>query len=198
MAADTKGVQVKLQAVQSALKAPKDQTGRFGKHRSAEKILEAVKPLLNEHGLILVLSDDIEEVGGRNYVKASAVVSDGSATIEASGLAWEGDVSRGLDASQVTGIASSYARKYALCGLFAIDDTKDADTSEYGSSDKPTDRQRAEVFSLLKHLDVSTAEMNKYVTQKYSLDLTKLTSGEANNLLGILRKDAARSMEPTA
>src|SRR5688572_4829855 len=108
----------RLLAVQHALKAPKDQTGRFGKHRSAEKILEAVKPLLNEHGLVLVMSDDVVQVGERNYIKSTALVTDGGLKITASALAWEGKVDRGLDASQVTGVASSYARKYALCGLF--------------------------------------------------------------------------------
>lgn len=119
-----------LQVIQSKLKAPKGNYNSFGKYkyRSAEDILEAVKPLLNEENCILTLSDEIVQVGDRYYIKATCTLvnSDGQ-IVETSALAREEDTKKGMDASQITGTASSYARKYALNGLFCIDDTKDAD-----------------------------------------------------------------------
>jgi hypothetical protein len=115
------------------LKAPKGQTNKFGgyKYRSAEDILTAVKPLLSEWSSTLVITDDIVEVGGRVYVKATAILADteGDFTINVSGFARESEIKKGMDDAQITGSASSYARKYALNGLFAIDDTKDADAT---------------------------------------------------------------------
>jgi len=121
----------KLSAVQSRLKAPKGQFNSFGKYkyRSCEDIVEAVKPLLTEHGLALVMSDTIVETGGRVYVHATAIVSDGESEVAASGFAREEENKKGMDGSQVTGAASSYARKYALNGLFCIDDGKDSDST---------------------------------------------------------------------
>lgn len=123
-----------LAAVQAELKAPKDQYNSFGKYkyRSAEGILEAVKPIVKKHGCVLWISDEMVEIGGRVYVKATAYFAltdiDGLATaIAVSAFARESESKAGMDASQITGSASSYARKYALNGLFAIDDTKDAD-----------------------------------------------------------------------
>lgn len=121
----------KLVAVQTALKAPKGQFNKFGgyKYRSCEDILEAVKPLLLEQGLQLTITDEPVEVGGRIYIKATATVTDGSETATVSGYAREAETKKGMDESQITGTASSYARKYALNGLFLIDDTKDADAT---------------------------------------------------------------------
>ena len=121
----------KLVAVQAALKAPKGQFNKFGgyKYRSCEDILEAVKPLLLEQGLQLTITDEPIEVGGRIYIKATATVTDGSETAAVSGYAREAETKKGMDESQITGTASSYARKYALNGLFLIDDTKDADAT---------------------------------------------------------------------
>lgn len=128
----TEGTSVakKLLAIQEQLHAPKAEEGRFGKHRNVEGILEALKPHLKTNKAALVLTNDITEVNGRNYVSATATLidSEGGDTISATAHAWEGELSRGLDAPQVTGSASSYARKYALSGLFAIDDTKDPDS----------------------------------------------------------------------
>ena len=119
-----------LQIIQSKLKAPKGNYNSFGKYkyRSAEDILEAVKPLLNEENCVLTLSDEIVQVGDRYYIKATCTLvnSDGQ-IVETSALAREEETKKGMDASQITGAASSYARKYALNGLFCIDDTKDAD-----------------------------------------------------------------------
>lgn len=126
-----------LRKVQIELKAPKNEDGRFGKSRSAEAILEAAKPVLEKHDLTLVITDDIVEVGGRHYVRATATVYNGEASVSATAHAWEGDIDRGLDAAQITGKASSYARKYAMGGLFAIDDTKDADHDAESSNSAP-------------------------------------------------------------
>jgi len=117
-----------LSEIQKHLKAPKNNFNNFGKYkyRNCEDILEAVKPLLGE--ATLTLTDEIVLVGDRFYVKAMAKLSDGSEIESATAYAREPDEKKGMDASQITGTASSYARKYALNGLFCIDDTKDADS----------------------------------------------------------------------
>ena len=117
----------KLERIQKQLKAPKNQHNKFGgyNYRSCEDILEAVKPLLD--GCVVTISDTIREVGGRVYVEAEATISDGTNQINVCAYAREPEDRKGMDASQITGSASSYARKYALNGLFLIDDTKDAD-----------------------------------------------------------------------
>ncbi len=132
----------KLMKIQSELKAPKGQHNSFGNYnyRSCEDILEAVKPLLAEQGLTLIISDEVVNVGNHNYVKATATINDSSDIIEVSAYAREAEAKRGMDDSQITGSTSSYARKYALNGLFAIDDTKDADTHDnrdYKPAPKP-------------------------------------------------------------
>ena len=129
------GIYEKLSAIQQELKAPKGQFNSFGKYkyRSCEDILEAVKPICGKYKTALVLLDDIKEVSGRFYVMAQEQLhdceSDGAVT--ATAYAREPVEKKGMDDSQITGTASSYARKYALNGLFCIDDTKDADTDEY-------------------------------------------------------------------
>lgn len=124
----------KLSEIQTKLKAPKGQYNSFGKYkyRSCEDILEAVKPLLGEQKLHIIISDEIVSVGNRFYVKATATISDGENSISTSAYAREEESKKGMDGSQVTGAASSYARKYALNGLLAIDDTKDSDTTNKG------------------------------------------------------------------
>lgn len=143
----------KLLHIQTALKAPKNQKNTFGgyNYRSCEDILEAVKPLLEKDMTTLKLSDEIVEVGGRVYVKATATLYDCSSeteghidTISATGYAREEMEKKGMDASQITGSASSYARKYALNGLFCIDDTKDADATNTHGKDEPRPAPRAE------------------------------------------------------
>ena len=123
----------KLLSIQTKLKAPKGQYNSFGKYsyRSAEDILEAVKPLNAEQGVLLTITDEIKEVGGRIYVVATATVSDGTDELKVSAFAREPENKKGMDDSQITGATSSYARKYALNGLYAIDDNKDADTDEH-------------------------------------------------------------------
>ena len=130
----------KLLAVQTALKAPKGQKNSFGdyNYRSCEDILEAVKLLLAQNGLILTLSDAIELVGSRFYVKATATLADLSECVDhdtcisVTAFAREEETKKGMDGSQITGAASSYARKYALNGLFCIDDTADSDATNDG------------------------------------------------------------------
>lgn len=126
-------ITTKLVNVQSDLKAPKGQYNSFGKYkyRSCEDILEAVKPHLKKNGLALVVRDEIVEIAGRVYVKATAkVIDENGAEISTTAYAREPQEKKGMDDSQVTGSSSSYARKYALNGLFAIDDNKDADSNE--------------------------------------------------------------------
>jgi hypothetical protein len=126
----------RLAQLQNELKAPKGQRNTFGKYnyRSCEDILEAVKPLLVKYGMVLVLSDSVELIGERYYIEASADLIDTATAknmMHSTAYAREPDEKKGMDDSQITGTASSYARKYALNGLFLIDDTKDADTDEH-------------------------------------------------------------------
>ena len=128
-----------LQEIQKELKVPKNQFNKFGgySYRNCEDILEAVKPLLGNS--VLTISDDIVEIGGRVYVRATATFTDGDKVTPITGFAREAENKKGMDAAQITGAASSYARKYALNGLFLIDDTKDAD------SDKPAEEKPVQV-----------------------------------------------------
>lgn len=126
-----------LAEIQAKLKAPKGQFNSFGKYhyRSAEDILEAVKKVVNPMGFSIVLSDVVGEIGGRVYVQSIATLYNGELEYQATGFAREEETKKGMDGSQITGAASSYARKYALNGLFAIDDTKDSDaTNDHGKS----------------------------------------------------------------
>ena len=124
----------KLTKIQSELKAPKKQYNSFGKYnyRSCEDILDALKPLLAKYNASVTIADDIVLIGTRFYVKATAVFTDNETgkTASATAFAREPESKKGMDESQITGTASSYARKYCLNGLFLIDDTKDADTDE--------------------------------------------------------------------
>jgi hypothetical protein len=126
-----------LTEIQKKLKAPKNQTNKFGgyKYRSCEDILEAVKPLIPVD-CSLTISDDMVEVGGRVYVKAIVRFECGETIKEVSSFAREAETKKGMDDAQVTGSASSYARKYALNGMFLIDDTKDPDSGENKDDDK--------------------------------------------------------------
>lgn len=126
----------KLMRIQTKIKAPKNLYNSYGKfnYRNAEGILEAVKPFLSEENCVLSITDDVIDVGGRIYIKAQVSLIDcekGTVISTSNGFAREADTKKGMDESQITGTASSYARKYALNGLFLLDDTKDADTDEY-------------------------------------------------------------------
>lgn len=135
----------KLIKIQKELKAPKGQFNKFGnyKYRSCEDILEAVKPLCAEEGVQLTISDEIVMIGERYYVKATATVTDGSESASVTAYAREEETKKGMDSSQITGATSSYARKYALNGLFCIDDTKDADTDEFTEKTRGSEKKKA-------------------------------------------------------
>lgn len=140
-------------AVQSQLKAPKNQRNDFGgfNYRSCEDILEAVKPLLKAEGLCLTITDDIVMLGDRYYVKATATLSDGERSLPSQAFAREEASKKGMDGSQVTGTASSYARKYALNGLLAIDDSKDADALNNGTPIKAADTTKAKAIAEVRN-----------------------------------------------
>jgi len=154
--------------IQAKLHAPKNQRNTFGNYnyRSCEDILEAVKPLLHELGWYLTISDEIINHGDRFYVEATVTVFDekGQIVRSAKGIAREQETKKGMDAAQITGAASSYARKYALNGLFAIDDTKDADTMDNRESAKTSAKiernwiKEIEVASTLEELRSIFAE----------------------------------------
>ena len=173
-----KAIYAALMAVQSELKAPKGQKNTFGNYsyRSAEDILEAVKPLLKENGLYLNISDEVVLIGDRYYIKATVTAVDIATGEAASSTAFarEAAEKKGMDASQVTGATSSYARKYALNALFGIDDTKDADTDEYARTGqsgaregqaraKPPEPTQTGIHEAMKEL---TAEMQRIHASK--------------------------------
>ena len=173
MVSDLNTSMAALMRIQQRLKAPKNQRNSFGNYnyRSCEDILEAVKPLLEQEDATLILSDELVQVGDRYYVKATAQFVHGENTIETTAFAREAETKKGMDDSQITGTASSYSRKYALNGLFLIDDTKDADTDEYAkntkreSSNKINFREIREKLTEIDDID----ELNKYW---FSLKLT--------------------------
>ena len=139
-----------MQCIQTELKAPKGRTNKFGgySYRSAEDILEALKPLLSKYDCFLTIDDSIVEVGGRVYVKSTATIEEsfGDVVSEASAFAREAEVKKGMDEAQITGSASSYARKYALNGLLCIDDTKDADATNTHGKGEPSYKKKTQTL----------------------------------------------------
>lgn len=140
-----KEINIKLMNIQQELKAPKGQYNSFGKYayRSCEDILEAVKPLLKKEKVALTISDELHYIGNRYYIKATATLIDteSEAIISNSAYAREEETKKGMDGSQITGASSSYARKYALNGLFGIDDNKDSDTTNIQSKEEKEDKK---------------------------------------------------------
>mgnify|MGYP003367402379 CR=1 FL=1 len=180
MAAKT--IHQKLIAIQTELKAPKSQFNKFGgyNYRNCEDILEAVKPLCAKHDVVPLLSDEIVMIGERYYVKGIAKITDGKDEIITTAFARESFDKKGMDESQITGSASSYARKYALNGLFCIDDTKDADFMDNSQNKKPasTPAQTTkpkethvkgydEFVALQKSKKVPPAEITKYIAAEF-------------------------------
>lgn len=149
----------KLLKIQAELKAPKGQYNKFGNfnYRSCEDILEAVKPLMQKHNCVLRISDVLKQIGNRYYIEATATLTDieDNTSIANTAYAREEESKKGMDGSQITGTSSSYARKYALNGLFCIDDTKDTDTDEFtkitngGDSDKEQEKRLEEKINKL-------------------------------------------------
>lgn len=187
----------KLSNVQMELKAPKDQKNSFGnyKYRSCEDILEAVKPLLKKNDLTLVISDTLENIGDRYYVKATATIYDieSGTTLSNTAYAREEETKKGMDGSQITGTSSSYARKYALNGLFNIDDTKDADTDEYTKKTKEEPKENTKNHvSLLKEYeeyllksDTNRDDLYEYFKVKDYTELTDTQLTEAIKIMAI-------------
>ena len=152
----------KLTKIQCELKAPKSLRNDFGKYnyRSAEDILEAVKPLLKKYNCTLVLNDDIVMIGQRIYVKSTATLTDNETKEKETTQAFarEEEQKKGMDASQLTGACSSYARKYALCGLFCIDDGKDADALNTSKQYTEDPNLKLAIQQVLKANDMQTLE----------------------------------------
>ncbi|MFA1821203.1 ERF family protein [Virgibacillus oceani] len=178
----------KLINVQKTLKAPKGNFNSFGKYkyRSAEDILEAVKPLNAEQGLLLTLADEPLLVGDWHYIKATATITDGEGSHVVTAYARESESKKGMDGSQITGTASSYARKYALNGLYLIDDTKDADTDEYQNQNKKDEAITQKQVGSIKTKSMKFAEArNVSVDEVYKAlniaDITKLSKKQAEN-----------------
>lgn len=152
-----------LQQIQSELKAPKGQTNTFGgyKYRSCEDILEALKPVLAKYQAAVILSDEIVQLGERWYVKATATLKTKEGDVSVTAYARETETRKGMDESQITGSASSYARKYALNGLFCIDDTKDADTMDnLEQTPKQAKPTKKAAFIDPKHLSMLNTAQN--------------------------------------
>ena len=185
----------KLLNIQCELKAPKSQYNSFGKYkyRSCEDILEALKPLLFKYKATLILSDEIVLIGDRYYLKATAKIIDieDGATIENYALAREDETKKGQDLAQVTGSVSSYARKYALNGLFAIDDTKDSDATNKHDKDKPaqldttdrwtnklSDKQISRLYAIAYSKGIDKDTVKKHVFKKFTKDVVNMTKEE--------------------
>lgn len=169
-----------LRTVQMALKAPKGQHNKFGNYdyRSCEDILEAVKPLLQKESLTLTLDDEVVSVGNRIYVKTTATVRNENGELaENHAFARESETKKGMDDSQITGTASSYARKYALNGLFLIDDTKDADTDEYAALQEK-EKQNVTCECCGKKIKEAESSKGKKWTPAATAHFTKEKSGK--------------------
>lgn len=190
----------RLIEIQNKLKVPKGNFNSFGKYkyRSAEDILEAVKPLLAEQGLSMIISDDVFVIpNGWVYIKATVRIYDDENTLiaENSAFARESETKKGMDASQITGTASSYARKYCLGGMLLVDDTKDADTDEYHEQTS----ERVPAMSELKGLfDTSlTAKEKKDTLEHYGVSELKDLSDDQKIQLAtaLAKKQRAKNNE---
>ena len=190
-------VYLKLVKVQNELKAPKSQFNKFGNYayRNCEDILEALKPLLNEVKAIVNISDEIVLVGERYYVKATVKFIDAETgeVVEASAMAREEESKKGMDSSQLTGSTSSYARKYALNGLFAIDDTKDADTTnthDKGNVKSLSEAQLKRMYAIGKNAGYENSKVDSMINQKYNKKACDMTKEEYDNVVEGLQKIA--------
>lgn len=177
----------KLTLIQSELKAPKNQFNSFGKYkyRSCEDILEALKPVLAKHGCTLVVTDEVKEIGGIVFCESTAIISDGKDEVSVRSQAGIDPNRKGMDIAQCFGSSSSYARKYALNGLFLIDDTKDADATN-DHKDELNDKHREELHNLLgssaynqKDRDLLYAKINGFtLLEEYKTAKQKLLNAQ--------------------
>ena len=190
----------KLLAIQIELKAPKNQYNSFGKYkyRNCEDILEAVKPLCLKNKAVLTVSDEVENIHERYYIKATATLHDTESEekISVTARAREEEDKKGMDGSQVTGASSSYARKYALNGLFAIDDTKDSDTTNTGDKgeEKPKSVQETKPQELVEPIKMTLEEAKKLRT-KSGIELDKLTNKQLDAFLNCNRETHKKAAE---
>jgi len=164
-----------LVKIQAELKAPKNQTNNFGKYkyRSAEDIIEAVKPILKKYDTALVVSDEVVQVGDRIYIKATATLLDGTDDhISVHGWAREEESKKGMDSAQLTGSTASYAKKYALSNLFAIDDTKDSDATNQ-HQDEVGEEKRMKLITLLEN-----TIWDESLKSKQAIKISTFTSNE--------------------
>lgn len=189
-------IYTKLMNVQNELKVPKNNTNTFGnyKFRNAEDILEALKPLLKKHNVTVIITDDVVMVGDRYYIKATVkfIDTETGEMIETSALAREEENKKGMDSSQITGSTSSYARKYALNGLFAIDDTKDSDTTNKHLKDEPTlsDAQIKRLYTISNKAGYSADKVKNMVKQKYNKEIKQMNRSEYDNVTEGLQRIA--------
>jgi hypothetical protein len=189
-------IYLKLNHIQTKLKAPKSQYNSFGKYnyRNCEDILEAVKPLLSEENCSLIIFDTIELIGERIYVKATVKFIDNEShqEITTQAFAREEESKKGMDGSQVTGASSSYARKYALNGLFLIDDTKDSDTTNTGTKDTKsilTDGQIKRAYAIAKENELGEDAIKTWIKAKFKKESLKdLTKIEYDGLCEALQR----------
>ena len=196
-------INAKLNAIQSALKAPKSQFNKFGgyNYRKAEDILEAVKPLLLQQGCILTCSDELLLIGDRYYIKATATITcveDGSA-ISTTAYAREEEEKKGMDGSQVTGASSSYAREYALNGLLCIDDTADSDTTNQGDGKekKPTRKPAPAPVASAPASDPAQPQYNPVTPAQYWKIVKAYAEGRTTKSGGDYREEWARATHAT-
>lgn len=187
----------KLREVQTRIKAPKKLYNTFGnyRYRNAEGILEAVKPYLSEYNLCLTLGDEIVQAGERYYIKATATLYDGmgSGSVSVSAYAREAAVKKGMDDSQITGTASSYARKYALNGLFLLDDTKDADTDEnrIERENRSMTISKTEAKALYSVLQKNDIDVNDFLAERNIHKLSELAPEEYAQVIKDLKGDGS-------
>lgn len=192
----------KLLEVQSKLKAPKSQYNSFGKYayRNCEDILESLKPILTEVKATVFISDDIINIEGRFYVKSTVTFVDVETgeQITNSALAREEETKKGMDGSQITGSSSSYARKYALNGMFAIDDTKDSDTTNtHGKEDNKknkeelTESQIKRLYAIANKANITPAQVATFTKKSYNkVDVKTLTKAEYDEVCNKLEEKA--------
>ena len=189
-------IYTKLMNVQNELKVPKNNKNTFGnyKFRNAEDILEALKPLLKKHNVTVIITDDVVMVGDRYYIKATVkfIDTETGEMIETSALAREEETKKGFDSSQITGSTSSYARKYALNGLFAIDDTKDSDTTNKHLKDEPTlsDAQIKRLYTISNKAGYSADKVKNMIKQKYNKEIKQMNRSEYDNVTEGLQRIA--------
>jgi len=194
-----KNILIKLYNIQQELKAPKGQFNNFGKYkyRSCEDILESLKGLLGKERCILTISDTVESIDNRYYIVATVRLTDVDTAEEiiTTARAREEENKKGMDGSQVTGSSSSYARKYALNGLFAIDDTKDSDVTNQHTetsvqtNDRQISQKQLDFIIKLINQKKYTEEQKQKILEKYSVKMLKeLTSFQAKELIDILNK----------